>query len=100
MGLVYVYLVAWVAGGVVLGANMLLSQHPELPERETPAPHRPRAGKLAAQVAALGLIGFGLGGLVSEGLGLWRSPWTETCAVVSALLLGAVGYLSVHLERG
>jgi hypothetical protein len=99
MGLVYVYLVAWIAGGVLLGANMLLDQSGEQAiADEAPAQARSPA-RAAAQLAALGLIGFGLGGLAAEGLGLLNSPWTETCALGCAALLGTIGYFTAPQQH-
>jgi hypothetical protein len=98
MGLVYVYLAAWIAGGVLLGANMLLGA-PEEQQAPEDLVHERAPASMAAQLAALGLIGFGLGGLGAEGLGLLQSPWTMGCALVSAALLGVVGYFTVQTER-
>jgi hypothetical protein len=97
MGLVYVYLAAWIAGGVLLGANMLLGETEEELEAPLPAPRTP--ARVAAQLASLGLIGFGLGGLGAEGLGLVNAPYTVACAVLGAALIGSIGYVAEHAGR-
>jgi hypothetical protein len=94
MGLVYVYLASWIAGGVLLGANMLLGQTGENVETSMPAPRTP--ARLAAQLASLGLIDFGLGGLGAAGLGLVKAPYTVACAVLGAALIGLIGYVAEH----
>jgi hypothetical protein len=98
MGLVYAYLAAWIAGGVLLGATMLLGQ-PDEPALDEPGHPAPPTASLATQLAALALIGFGLGGLAAEGLGLAQASWTVGCALMSAGLLGLVGYFTVQTER-
>jgi len=102
MGLVYVFMVAWIAGGVLLGSNLLLEHASEsrVPEGlshppandETPDVQRARSPVL--HVVALTLIGFGLGGLLVEGLDLMRAPWSCLAAVVGAAVLGAFGWFS------
>jgi hypothetical protein len=108
MGLVYVYLATWIAGGVLLGSNMLLEQPASLqsslagPEGEL-APQEPpprRASRSSLRyLLALALTGFGLGGMLAEGLGLVSSPWTAVCALLGCALLGVVGYLSLLPKR-
>jgi hypothetical protein len=79
MALVYAYLAAWVIGGVLLGARILLVQHAS-------APALPRA----TPFVAASLLGFGLFGLVAEGLGLASGSWAAGWALAgSALFLGA-----------
>gem|GEM_PF-6491019 len=96
MGLVYVYLAAWIAGGVLLGSMMLL-KHPNEPADEQAPAEVERSPSL--HLLSLALTGFGLGGLLAEGLGLVPSPWTAGCALVGASLLGAGGYLSAQFKR-
>jgi hypothetical protein len=104
MGLVYMYMAAWIAGGVLLGSNLLL-EHPTEPRlaahdelnqvplgTDSGGPQRARSSAL--HMVALALIGFGLGGLVAEGVALVSGPWTCAVAVTAAALLGAGGYLS------
>lgn len=100
MGLVYVYLAAWIAGGVLLGSTMLLAQ-----PAEQPGDSAPGAGTVHEQstqvrspglvLLALALIGFGLGGLLVEGLGLVVSPWSAGCALLGAAMLGLGGHFSL-----
>ncbi|MFT3925944.1 MAG: hypothetical protein QM778_25600 [Myxococcales bacterium] len=97
MGLVYVYLAAWIAGGVLLGSMMLLEHPHDQPDAEELAQPVQRSAGLHA--LALALTGFGLGGLLAEGLGLVPSPWTAGCALAGAMLLGAGGYLSGQFKR-
>ena len=98
MGLVYVYLAAWVAGGILLGSTMLLAQPAE--QRSDSMVGAGAVHEQSTQVRssglellALALIGFGLTGLLAEGLGLVASPWTAGCALLGAALLGVGGYL-------
>jgi hypothetical protein len=65
MGLVYTFLAAWVIGGVLLGARLLL-----LPDA-APVEASSAASRTTAFGAA-GLLGFGLFGVLAEGLG-WAS---------------------------
>ncbi len=104
MGLVYVFMVAWVSGGVLLGSNLLLAQ--AVPEVRVEAPEELTSaatngadgtqdrGSFALHVVALALIGFGLGGLITEGFGLWGRPWSSAVAFAGALVLGAIGWLT------
>lgn len=122
MGPVHLYLAAWVAGGVLLGASMLLDGRdavpPEAGEAERVAPDRygeggdllgarGRASTLPAlarktsraapllrllRLGPLGLIGFGLCGLTAKGLNLDLWPWTFVCALTVGLGLIALGY--------
>jgi hypothetical protein len=87
MGLVYVYLVAWVAGGVALGAGMLLEQRAEL-QAEGPAE---RAASLSSLFTFV-LIGFGVTGLLLEGFGLMRGQRALVGALAAGLVLGILGY--------
>jgi hypothetical protein len=121
MAPIHLYLAAWVLGGVLLGASMLLDA------REPEAPHAPRSGpepelaegtlgsavktavsargpRVAAlfrprglflrylRVLPLGLIGFGLSGLLAKGLDVDHGPWTFLCAVAVGAALIALGY--------
>lgn len=103
MGLVYVYMAAWIAGGVLLGSNMLL-EHPVADSAAIEQSHdglvRPRARSWGLHLLALALIGFGLGGLVAEGVALVASPWTAACGLLGASLLAAGGYLARGAKRG
>ena len=114
MGPVHLYLAAWVAGGVLLGASMLLDGRETAPEggehdqeRGAADPYALGDGELPAlsasrrqapfyarllRVAPLGLIGFGLCGLTAKGLDIDLWPWTLVCAVGVGLGLIAVGY--------
>jgi hypothetical protein len=90
MGWVYAYLGAWVIGGVLLGARILVV-HPE----------EPRTGPAAARItglAAAGLCGFGLCGLLAEGLGLLSGPWVPGGAFAGCAIFLAGGY--ALLPRG
>lgn len=108
MAPVHLYLAAWVAGGVLLGATMLLdAREPDEPERALedadPARHgslancgdlRKAPGLLARwfRVLPLGLIGFGLSGLLAKGLELDLWPWTFVTALSIGMSLIALGY--------
>jgi hypothetical protein len=118
MGAVHLYLAAWVAGGVLLGASMLLdgrdheaADEPaagaDVPDRAPPPsdsfalpaaggqlPKRPRWRSLARarSVLPLGLVGFGLSGLTAKGLDLDRWPWSFLVALGVGLALIALGY--------
>jgi hypothetical protein len=114
MGPVHLYLAAWVAGGVLLGASMLLDGRETAPseagaesERGAADPYGLRGAEMPALVgkapraAALlrllrlgpfGLIGFGLCGLTAKGLNLDLWPWTFVCALTVGLSLIALGY--------
>jgi hypothetical protein len=114
MGPVHLYLAAWVAGGILLGASMLLdgreTAHSEagaesergaadpyaLREADVPAlvGKAPRAAALLQllRLGPLGLIGFGLCGLTAKGLNLDLWPWTFVCALTVGLSLIALGY--------
>ncbi len=87
MGLVYVYLVAWVAGGVALGAGMLLEQRGE-PQAAGPAE---RAAGLSSLFTFV-LIGFGVTGLLLEGFGLMRGQRALIGALAAGFVLGILGY--------
>ena len=116
---VHLYLAAWVAGGVLLGASMLLdgrenqaaeepvagaeaSDRTPLPSDSFalpgPTPHasmghaRSRALVRARSALPLGLVGFGLSGLTAKGLGLDQWPWSFVCALGVGLGLIALGY--------
>lgn len=113
MGPVHLYLAAWVAGGVLLGATMLLDGRERapseaarerdravdpyaLPEGELPAlAEAPRGMPFylrLLRVAPLGLIGFGLCGLTAKGLDFDPWPWTLVGALGVGLSLIALGY--------
>lgn len=122
MGPVHLYLAAWVAGGVLLGASMLLDGRetapPEAAEPERGVPDAygqggdllgthahasvlPALGHKASRAASLlrllrlgplGLIGFGLCGLTAKGLNLDLWPWTFVCALTVGMSLIALGY--------
>jgi hypothetical protein len=99
-----VYLAAWVLGGVLLGASMLLDGREATPSEiaaqgELAAEPRDRALVRKAPIHVrmfrllpLGLIGFGLCGLTAKGLGLDLWPWTQVCALSVGLSLVALGY--------
>lgn len=118
MGPVHLYLAAWVVGGVLLGASMLLdgrerdAEEPGAGAGSTdrtpppsdsfalpaPAPHliakqsRGHALVRARSALPLGLVGFGLSGLTAKGLDLDRWPWSFVCSLVVGLSLIALGY--------
>lgn len=113
MGPVHLYLAAWVAGGVLLGASMLLdgretADSPREPDRGPTDPYALGEGELPAlgtaarrhvpfyarllRVAPLGLIGFGLCGLTAKGFDMDLWPWTLVAALGVGLSLIAVGY--------
>jgi MFS family permease len=124
MAPVHLYLAAWILGGVLLGASMLLdARDPQAPEdgpqgpetslppgRLAPLPHaalvsspalpaRSRGRDLAlrsARVFPLGLIGFGLSGLLAKGLELDLWPWTFLIALSIGAALIALGYRLSH----
>lgn len=109
MGPVHLYLAAWFAGGLLLGASLLLDG------RESPdaAPSSPSdeatSGEPGAdsgpgtlpqlsqssrffRLCSLALIGFGLCGLTAKGFDLDLWPWTLVCALTAGVLLFALGY--------
>ena len=88
MGLVYAYLAAWVVGGVLLGARVLLVQHEPAQTVEPTSLALARA----ALFGAAGLLGFGLFGLVAEGTGLASGPWAAGWAVLGSALFLAGSY--------
>jgi hypothetical protein len=123
MAPVHLYLAAWIVGGVLLGASMLLdardpdgpadaSQDPTaklgqagLAELSKPAlagghalsaqPGGSRGRELVlrnVRVIPLGLIGFGLSGLLAKGLELDLWPWTFLFALSIGAALIALGY--------
>lgn len=120
MAPVHLYLAAWVIGGVLLGASMLLDAR-EPGARDEPHPDGDlargtfaRASEVAPvgaralptavlaskgrslarylRVLPLGLIGFGLSGLLAKGLELDLWPWTFLIALSIGLVLIALGY--------
>jgi hypothetical protein len=87
MGLVYAFLAAWVIGGVLLGARILIVQ------REAALPEA--SSSVAARVTVLGaagLLGFGLFGLVAEGLGWASGPSAAGWAALGSVLFLAGTY--------
>jgi hypothetical protein len=110
MGPVHLYLAAWVAGGVLLGASMLLDGRETASSEGVEAEHggsdayalrdAQLAGKASRgasllrvlRLGPLGLIGFGLCGLTAKGLNLDLWPWTFVCALTVGLSLIALGY--------
>lgn len=102
MSAVHFYLAAWVLGGMLLGASLLLDG------REQPDPSSlPDGGEsrgpgtaahsrwLVVRLSAFGLIGFGLCGLAASGLGFDPWPWTLVCAgLVGSSLVGLGRVLS------
>jgi hypothetical protein len=122
MAPIHLYLAAWVLGGVLLGASMLLdAREPEAPDAPRNGPdaelaegalgsagkvvgagaHVPRmaaffrpCGPFARylRVLPLGLIGFGLSGLLAKGLDVDHGPWTFLFALTVGAALIALGY--------
>jgi hypothetical protein len=123
MAPVHLYLAAWVLGGVLLGASMLLdARESERPEDGLAGPDSDLAGSALGGVAKtalagthglsgaalpskdrslfvrylrvlpLGLIGFGLSGLLAKGLDVDLWPWTFVFSLSVGFALIAVGY--------
>lgn len=121
MAPVHLYLAAWILGGVLLGASMLLdARDPDASEDPRQGPGTSLDGAPLAQlpgaalvsspalsstrsrgrelllryvrVMPLGLIGFGLSGLLAKGLDLDRWPWTFLIALSIGAALIALGY--------
>jgi hypothetical protein len=121
MAPVHLYLAAWVLGGVLLGASMLLDarerEHEDEPRGDGGSSAlsasfgsraEPRASTIRStaalparvhgvfwrclRVLPLGLIGFGLTGLLAKGLNLDLWPWTLLIALGIGLGLIALGY--------
>jgi hypothetical protein len=134
MAPVHLYLAAWVLGGVLLGASMLLdARESETPEdglsgpasdltsgalgsaaktalfgshaearASTAGSHGLSGAALASKdrglfarylrVLPLGLIGFGLSGLLAKGLDVDLWPWTFLFSLSMGFALIAVGY--------
>lgn len=103
MGLVYVFLMAWVLGGVLLGCTMLL-EHGEHDEGGVPGdsegPARPVGSTRITQLGTMALIGFGLCGLGAEGMGALSAPDTTLCAFAGGTVLALLGYaMSAHRRQ-
>jgi hypothetical protein len=117
MAPVHLYLAAWVLGGVLLGASMLLDARGREAQAEGPDARRTLGAgagtdlpvndlsgvplardKVAAlllriaRVTPLGLIGFGLSGLLAKGLELELWPGTFLIALIVGLGLIGLGY--------
>jgi hypothetical protein len=119
MAPVHLYLAAWVLGGVLLGASMLLdAREPDAAEDTSNADDKSAEGRLRPEPAGavspalpggllakerglmarclrvfpLGLIGFGLSGLLAKGLDLDLWPWTFVIALSIGVALTALGY--------
>ena len=102
VGLVYVYVVAWVLGGVVLGGRLLLTHREPDAALTSSGPSWQAAPARTAHVAsvvALGLVGFGLFGLLSEGLGLAAPSWTALGALASAACLAGAAHFLMRPRR-
>ncbi len=102
MGLVYVYVVAWVLGGVVLGGRLLLAhREPDAALTSSGGSWQAAPARAAhlASLVALGLVGFGLFGLLAEGLGFATPSWTALGALTSAGCLAGVAHLVMRAPR-
>jgi len=129
MGPIHLYLGAWVAGGLLLGASLLLDGRdtPPAAKSEEPAqepdalaalraaePARaptaevqadPTAGAALSpgarifRLCSLALIGFGLCGLTAKGFDIDLWPWTLVSALTAGLLLFALGYRMSRATR-
>lgn len=125
---VHLYLGAWVAGGLLLGASLLLDGREARPPEDVkpravgdgvaqPAPEPPAADALEPpppasgqaplpsggrlfRLCSLALIGFGLCGLTAKGLDLDLWPWTLVSALVAGLLLFGLGYRLSRVAPG
>src|SRR4051812_27790079 len=101
MGLVYVFLMAWVLGGVLLGCTMLLEHGEEelgIPGASE-SPPRPVGSTRITQLGTMALIGFGLFGLGAEGIGALSAPETTLCALAGGTLVALLGY-ALSASRG
>lgn len=116
MAPVHLYLATWVLGGVLLGAEMLLDARargarvrPEgalqglgplgregagtgMSSTSPPRQKPPAVFMRLARVTPLGLIGFGLSGLLAKGLEFEFWPGTFLIALSVGLGLIALGY--------
>jgi hypothetical protein len=96
VGLVYLYVMAWVLGGVVLGGRLLLTHREPgaLTLAGTPlAAHASARRAHASSLVAIALVGFGLSGLLAEGFGYVTTPWTLLVALGFAALLASAGHV-------
>jgi hypothetical protein len=84
MGQVYLYLASWVAGGVLLGAGMLLQQRTATTSDSDGTDHQRTMKRARAwtELAVFGLVGFGLAGLSCE-MAAVAEPWSVVCASAS-----------------
>jgi hypothetical protein len=94
VGLVYVYVMAWVLGGVVLGGRLLLAhREPEALALSGSPLVRASARKAhVASLVAIALVAFGLSGLMAEGFGYLTAPWTLAFAGGLAALVASAGH--------
>jgi hypothetical protein len=104
VGLVYVYVVAWVLGGVLLGGRLLLAhREPDAPLTASGSSWQGDAAARSAHVAsliAIGLVGFGLFGLLAEGLGFGAAPaYTALGALGTAAGLSGAAHLMMRARR-
>jgi hypothetical protein len=102
VGLVYVYVVAWVLGGVVLGGRLLLAhREPDaaLTSSGSSWQHGPARTAHVASLVAIALVGFGLFGLLAEGLGFGAPPWTALEALAAAACLAGAAHFLMR-QRG
>ncbi len=114
MAPVHLYLATWVLGGVLLGAEMLLDARgrgtraegvvgglgavgsaaasTSLPDAALAREKAPAILLRLARVTPLGLIGFGMSGLLAKGLEFELWPGTFLVALSIGLGLIALGY--------
>lgn len=91
MGQVYLYLASWVAGGVLLGAGMLLQQRTVTTADSASDDSHGSLGRARAwsELAVFGLVGFGLAGLACE-MARVAEPWPVVCATASGAALATL----------
>jgi hypothetical protein len=82
MGQVYLYLASWIAGGVLLGASMLLQQRATNRTGETDGRTGLMRARAWSELAVFGMVGFGLAGLSCEMANV-AEPWPVACASAS-----------------
>lgn len=94
MGPVFIYLVAWIVGGVALAVSMLMLPSPRHLARR-PEEAQPGLSGALAHAIPLALVGLGMAGLCVRGFGWPFEPWAVTGAATLGAGVGLLGYLGI-----